>query len=556
MKKTIFFIAFISCAIMAQAQSWSRISIPFPDTLGVSAICSDAAGNIYTAGGKVSKWDGTNWTTFDSTINGLNFNGRIESICVDGAGNIYVGGFFTNSNGNIYVAKWNGVYWSELGGLNNLSSLFGASLGPGATYIESMCVDVQGNIYAAGTFLNLSGSFFVAKYNGTTWSELASATDSLRANSLFRNICTDPLGNIYAAGAFTNAKGNPYVAKWNGTTWSEVASATDSLRANNYIWSLYVDAASNVYAGGGFTDSSGLWYVAKWNGKNWSKLTHIASKLLPIYLLDLGYRQFMCGDVTGNLCFRTTDTLNQSCICQYHNNGWCELGGDNSLAAVVSNVGNCISDPFGNIYVLGGYNGKTYLAKSDPHCFSYYITTYDTLLNTFTLTVDTSASNHALSYYWNFGDGFTSTSPAPSHVYSIDTVYNVCLTIHNTIGDSCTYCHIIGKDYLGHIIKSTGFSINVKNSAAPTGLPLTATNPFHISISPNPCSHNLSISGYQSSTNLSIQLFDVVGRKITVPIAFTATESCQLNIEHLPSGIYFVEVQQADHVFRGKVVKQ
>ena len=53
--------------------------------------------------------------------------------------------------------------WSELGGLNGL--------GANGT-IYSMCKDAVGNIYAAGTFTNSSGNRYVAKYNGTSWSEL------------------------------------------------------------------------------------------------------------------------------------------------------------------------------------------------------------------------------------------------------------------------------------------------------------------------------------------------------------------------------------------------
>src|SRR6187549_3404137 len=74
-------------------------------------------------------------------LNGLVGVPYIYSVCADASGNIYTGGWFTNSAGNEYVAKWNGTAWSELGGLNGLAANFS---------ISSICSDASGNIYAGG----------------------------------------------------------------------------------------------------------------------------------------------------------------------------------------------------------------------------------------------------------------------------------------------------------------------------------------------------------------------------------------------------------------------
>src|ERR1041384_5169419 len=63
-------------------------------------------------------------------LNGLAANAFINSVCSDASGNIYAAGYFTNSSGNWYVAKYNGSAWSELGGLNGLSA---------NGYIQSVC---------------------------------------------------------------------------------------------------------------------------------------------------------------------------------------------------------------------------------------------------------------------------------------------------------------------------------------------------------------------------------------------------------------------------------
>ena len=71
-------------------------------------------------------------------------------------------GFFTDGDGNWYVAKWNGSAWSELGGTNSSPFNF---------VIFSITTDVNGNVYAAGG-TNSNNYFYVAKWNGTGWSEL------------------------------------------------------------------------------------------------------------------------------------------------------------------------------------------------------------------------------------------------------------------------------------------------------------------------------------------------------------------------------------------------
>src|SRR6185295_12685799 len=54
-------------------------------------------------------------------VNGVVADSYISSVCSDASGNIYAAGQFTNSSGKKYVAKYNGSSWSELGGLNGLA---------------------------------------------------------------------------------------------------------------------------------------------------------------------------------------------------------------------------------------------------------------------------------------------------------------------------------------------------------------------------------------------------------------------------------------------------
>jgi len=242
----------------------------------VNAIAMDKEGNLYAAGnfqedsaeggyGYVAKWDGTSWSEVGTGANRLKANSAISSIFVDTSGNIYAGGYFTdgarNDTGNIYVAKWDGTSWSELGtGIFPQDSIF--------TYeIFTITGDVSGNVYTAGLFHNDTDWSYVDKWDGSAWSEVGSGSHGLHANNAIASLCSDINGNIYAAGYFTDTTVsiagpfggtiNPYyVAKWDGTDWSKLGSGDSALNANSDILPLYTDASGNIYAGGDFQDAT------------------------------------------------------------------------------------------------------------------------------------------------------------------------------------------------------------------------------------------------------------------------------------------------------------
>src|SRR5690349_7846424 len=120
-------------------------------------------------------------------------------------------------------------------------------------------------------FLTLFLALFIcACVSAQSWVELNPPANPF--NRAIRSMVADAYGNVYAAGEFQNANNENFVAKWNGTAWSELGTGSNGLHANNTILSLALDQSGNVYAAGGFTNSSGKYYVAKWNGNTWSEV--------------------------------------------------------------------------------------------------------------------------------------------------------------------------------------------------------------------------------------------------------------------------------------------
>ena len=264
------------CVMKWNGVSWSELGTGI-NALGanniIKTICADAVGNIYAAGmftngsGKcfVAKWDGVTWAELGSGTNALNANDWIHSIMSDQFGNIYAAGSFTKS-GYVYVAKWDGMTWERVGGGSNPLNISGAGVA-----VNSIYVDGSGSIYAGGAFLNSGGNQFVTKWNGSTWSELGSGTNALKATTNIETITGNHLGHIFAAG-IRSTTGSYFVSKWNGVFWQEVGSGSAALDANEDIYSICTDSSGAIYAAGEFSDGSlhteGFKYVAKFNIPN------------------------------------------------------------------------------------------------------------------------------------------------------------------------------------------------------------------------------------------------------------------------------------------------
>ncbi len=202
----------------------------------------------------------------------------------------------------------------------------------------------------------------------------------------------------------------------------------------------------------------------------------------------------------------------------------------------------------------GGFNfdGTIFKYAYSPNCFAHYSTIYDSIANNFILNVDSTTFASAVSYHWDFGDGTTSTLATPTHTYSLDTTYNVCMKTYTAAGDSCEYCHIIGKDYLGNIIRNSGFTINVHNFTS--GIATIQNPEYSITISPNPFTSQTTISFSEEQKHTSIKITDVLGKAIKT-IHFTGKQ-CTIEKGEMSNGIYFVQITDGSTSSPTNVVKR
>jgi hypothetical protein len=135
------------------------------------------------------------------------------------------------------------------------------------------------------------------------------------------------------------------------------------------------------------------------------------------------------------------------------------------------------------------------------------------------LTVSfTDESPIANSWFWDFGDGNTSTEQNPTHTYDALGVYEVSLTVDD--GCSMMMEVPVGTTSTDDIGAAKGFAIY-----------------------PNPSSGTLFIDNLEfGNDRLTLRIHDVSGKEVWTN-DFTG-ERLEVNLDRLNSGIYFVSVAE------------
>ena len=205
---------------------------------------------------------------------------------------------------------------------------------------------------------------------------------------------------------------------------------------------------------------------------------------------------------------------------------------------VVNTLTYILTDTIGNPGT-GSSSFGNFISTYPHHCLAFYTTSYDSTLNTFTLNVDSITSALATSYHWDFGDGTTSTLATPTHIYSQDTLYNVCMKIYTASGDSCSYCHTIGFDSLGNVVRTAGFMLNVINNST-VNVP-TISKENTITLSPNPTTSSLTIQT-EGNKIKEVYIYNVIGECVLAQQLTTNNQQLIIDVSGLKNGMYFAEV--------------
>ncbi|MCB9360567.1 MAG: PKD domain-containing protein [Flavobacteriales bacterium] len=143
-----------------------------------------------------------------------------------------------------------------------------------------------------------------------------------------------------------------------------------------------------------------------------------------------------------------------------------------------------------------------------------------------------STSNGAISWSWDFGDGYSASLANPLHVYADTGCYAVTLNVMN--GASCS------SSITNQVCISTNVNINEINST-------------NISIAPNPSSGEFTIKLNDNHVIDHILVYDKLG-KVVLSESKINSSNYQFNLSNEAKGIYLIQVYFGKEAIIRKII--
>lgn len=238
----------------------------------------------------VRTWNGSTWAEIGNSASGggvSSTSGASTSpsvaVAADGAP-IVAWEVSAGSDYEIYLRRWNGSSWVEMGGS---ASGGGISNNSGGSYAPSLIIGTDGAPIVA--WYDASGGdweIYVKRWNGSSWVEMGSG--SATGGGISNNSGSSRLPALAVGSDNTpviawedNSNGNweIYVRQWNGTAWVELGSgsATGGGISNNSGTSI---KARSAVGPGNLTfvtwednsDGDAEIYVRRWSGSAWVEM--------------------------------------------------------------------------------------------------------------------------------------------------------------------------------------------------------------------------------------------------------------------------------------------
>ena len=144
-----------------------------------------------------------------------------------------------------------------------------------------------------------------------------------------------------------------------------------------------------------------------------------------------------------------------------------------------------------------------------------------------------SAPDPILSWMWDFGDGNTSTVQSPTHTYTTNGTYTVCLTVTTTCATDST-------------CQTFTFANSVEENLLQSAL----------EVYPNPTAENFFLEiPEQVSSDLTVELFDFSGKLVLSEVIQKGITKHQVEMNDLADGLYHLRVYNDQEAASFKVIR-
>ncbi len=391
------------------------------------------------------------------------------------------------------IAKYDGNSWDTLGDFD--------------WKVRTM-INYQGNLIVGGEFTKVNGVqvSHITIYNGNSWVNIGNFDYPVINLKIIED-------TLYAMGFFSQVDSIPVngIAKWDGNTWSNVFSFPS---CDYPPWaSDIVKYKGNYYVAGNFNiQQKNIRDIAMYKNNTWQSVGQgffggfNAINQMLVYKDEL-YAAGLIKKTDGNI---------GSGIQKWDGTSWTEPG--TSLQDVNNSYNSNIQ-----IHGMTIYKNELYV------CGGFY---YAGNVPAFTL------AKWDGKRWCGFGTTNILTGYGTDIAFFNDTLY------YNTGEDT------LNGQFTNYLLKYNG-TLLADTCSTPLSINESiALNKNNIHIFPNPTQNHLNIQlNKQTSKNLKIQLYDIVGKLIETYIFENSQSINKIDISELKAGVYFVKVSVYDGEF-------
>ncbi|MBL4669808.1 MAG: PKD domain-containing protein [Flavobacteriales bacterium] len=190
-------------------------------------------------------------------------------------------------------------------------------------------------------------------------------------------------------------------------------------------------------------------------------------------------------------------------------------------------------------------------------CNSAFVIYPDSSGNGDVIVFNTSSGTNS-TYFWNFGDGNTSSSQYPNYTYTTSGPFNLCLTIadSSSLGHcTSTYCDSVSNG--GRVFKQGGFNLNIQAPIV-TGIENEIETVSELKVYPNPVRNNLTLEfTLIESSSVEVILTDLLGNKVAIVAAENmnlGSNKVNYNVSDISNGIYLLNIKTDNSLQVKKIV--
>lgn len=185
------------------------------------------------------------------------------------------------------------------------------------------------------------------------------------------------------------------------------------------------------------------------------------------------------------------------------------------------------------------------ITLSSVPCKAQFTKSIDTSIKFKLFLLNNSTTNSTNTYFWDFGDGDTSTIRNPTHKYKSFGKFLVCLTIRDGACYS-NYCDTIGLDSSGKLFKNKSFEVVVIEQAASIQSKMQNAD---YKIYPNPANNQVNIDLSNSMVSYEkLEVLDAIGQVCYMQKIENGNKLLTVELRGINKGLYFIKLSNA-HVY-------